>query len=53
MFLPDSNTASDSIYVNKLSKVFHVDIKQIQLQDFVDPFVNKFGIKDLRLLVQF
>ena len=50
MFLPDSNTASDSIYVNELSKVFHVDIKQIQLQDFVVPFVNTFGIKDLRLL---
>jgi NAD+ synthase len=50
MFLPDNSTASDIMYVRELSAAFHIDIKQIQIQGFVEPFASTFGIKDVRLL---
>jgi NAD+ synthase len=50
MFLPDNNTAGDITYVKELSSAFNVDILQIQIQGFVDPFARTLGISDLRLL---
>lgn len=49
-FMPDANTSDDIRYVKELSSAFNIDIRELSLQGFIDPFVKTFPINDPRLL---